>query len=498
MRTDRSFSTSVALLAAGALFLEILDGTILVTAVPSIAADLGVRAVDVSVALVTYLVAAAACIPAAGWLTDRFGVRRTLLGAIAGFTLASVGCALAPNLATLTVARGIQGVAGSLIVPAGRLAVVRGTDPKDLLDAIAFLTWPALVAPVVAPALGGLLSDTVGWRSIFLINIPLGLAAFIAALLVLPRNTERPPGRFDGPGFLGAMVVMAAVTGSAEMLSQGSATSATLTAGVLVVGLVIGYITVRWLQRPGKLFSLEIFSDPAFRVGNVSGSVYRLVITAAPFMFTLLFQVRFGWSASAAGMAVVALFVGNVGIKPFTTPIIRRLGFRHVLLWSSVLGGLLLLAFVPVTATTPLPVILVLLFLSGVFRSLGYSAYNTLQFVDVPEDGVANANILSATLHQLATSLGIAVAVVLIQAASAVADGVAGEPDLGYQWSFVPAAALFLFPLAGAVGLARDVGARALATSPEIEPEPGPDPVSTPDGADPSHHHRTTVSEKES
>ena len=435
------------------LFLEILDGTILVTAIPAIAADLGVRTVDVSVVLVAYLVSPAACMPPPRWLTHRYGVRRTLLWSIAGFTLASGVCAVAPNLTVLVAARVAQGIAGSLIVPAGRLAVVRGTDAEDLLDAIAYLTWPALVAPVVAPLLGGVLADTVGWRWIFLVNVPLGVLAFIAGLLVLPRGTERPPGRFDTGGFLGVMVAMVAVTAAAELLTsgrQGHVPAAGIAVFVLVGG-VTGWMAVRHMKRVATpLFALDVMSVPTFRVGNLSGSVYRLIITAAPFLFTLLFQVRFGWSATAAGAAVVALFLGNVAVKPFTSPIIRRWGFRNVLVFSNLVGGLVLLAAVALSADTPPAVIVALLIVSGILRSVGFSAYNTLQFVDIAEDGTANANVLSATLHQLATSLGVAAAVLFIHL-------------VGHQWAFALAAALFLFPLSGALALGRDAGAKALA-----------------------------------
>lgn len=461
-RRERSFSVPVALLAAGTLFLEILDGTILVTAVPAIAEEFGVRAVDVSIALVAYLVAAAAGIPAAGWITDRFGVRRTLLTAVAGFAAASAVCAVAPNLATLTAARVIQGIAGAFIVPAGRLAVVRGTDSEDLLDAIAFLTWPALVAPVIAPVLGGFLTDTVGWRSIFLINVPLGVAAVLAGLVVLPREKRGDAGPFDTVGFLGTMAVMVAVTGSAELLSHGTTLSTVVACGVLAAGLVTAWFTFRRMRRPGKLFSLGILSSPTFRVGNISGGVYRLIITAVPFMLTLLFQIRFGWSAMSTGAAVVALFLGNVCIKPFTSPIIRKLSFRNVLTVSCAAGALVLLCFVFVSADTPTVVLLVLMFLSGAFRSLGFSAYNTLQFVDVRDADMANANILSATLHQVATSLGIAGGVICIQVASLAAGVVTDDSALGYQWSFALVALLFLVPLAGALKLHPAAGSNAL------------------------------------
>ena len=452
MAQTRSFSVSIALLAAGALFLEILDGTILTTAIPAIASEFGVGAGDVSLVLVAYLVAAAVGIPAAGWLSDRFGVRPGFLLARLGFTVASLICALAPNLGLLIAARVLQGLGGALLVPVGRLAVIRGTDPKDLLDAIAFLTWPALVAPVIAPVLGGLITDTMGWRWIFFINVPLGIIALIAGVVILPRETKVSTGSFDAVGFIGVAIIMVALTICAELLTtevdHRGLYALTL---VAIAAITTGFITW-WLRTPGRLFDVTVLRIPTFRVGNASGSIYRLVITAVPFMFTLLFQLSFGWSATMAGAMVVALFAGNVAIKPFTTPIIRRFAFKPVLIFSNAAGAIVLASFLFVTAETPLAVIGVLLFVSGALRSLGFSAYNTLQFVDIEPEQTNNANVLSATLHQLGMSLGIAVGVIAISLAPT------------FAWAFPLAAALFILPLLGAAMLPPRSGASALET----------------------------------
>lgn len=450
MRRERSFSVPIALLAAGALFLEILDGTILSVAVPAMAQDFGVEAVDVSIALIAYLAAAAAGIPAAGWLGDRFGVRTVLLAALTIFTGASLLCALAPGLTALTFARVIQGFGGALLVPVGRLAVIRNTKPEDLLGAIAFLTWPALIAPVVAPVLGGLISDTVGWRWIFYLNVPLGLIAIAVGSLILPRGTDVPRKPFDMWGFMGVGLVTVTLTLAAELIARDSSTALSLAIALVVCALAIGVVVVRWLRTPGRLFDLSVMAIPSFRVGNISGSVYRLVITAAPFMFTLLFQVSFGWSATLAGTMVMALFLGNIAIKPFTSGMIRQWSFRPVLLFSNAAGALILAAFLLVDADTSRVWILLLLFVSGALRSLGFSAYNTLQFADLPSEQTSNANVLSATLQQLGMSLGIAIA--------AICMSFAPTP----QWAFPIVALLFIVPLAGAYLLPQSGGARAL------------------------------------
>lgn len=471
MLRTRSFSVPIALLAAGALFLEILDGTILTTAIPAIALDFGVDAADVSLVLVAYLAAAAVGIPAAGWLTDRFGVRPVFLIALVTFTAASLLCGIAPNLGVLIGARVLQGLGGALLVPVGRLAVIRGTDPKDLLDAIAFLTWPALVAPVIAPVLGGLITDTIGWRWIFFLNVPLGIIAVMVGLFILPRdsatkeastqqeqksNQHRQPksaGRsFDVMGFIGVAIIMVALTVSAEMLTREFENRIRYAAALALVALLVTAFVTSWLRTPGRLFDLSVLRVSSFRVGNSSGSVYRLVITAAPFMFTLLFQLNFGWSATMAGAMVVALFAGNVAIKPFTTPIIQAFSFKPVLVFSNAAGALVLASFLFVRAETQLVVIAVLLFISGALRSLGFSAYNTLQFVDIGPEQTTNANVLSATLHQLGMSLGIAVGVIAISLAPT------------FPWAFPTAAALFIVPLIGAAALPPGSGESALTT----------------------------------
>lgn len=450
---QRSFSVPVAIIAAGALFLEILDGTMLITAVPAIAGDFGVGVGDVGVVLVAYLAAAAAGIPVAGWMADRHGVRSVLLSALVVFTVASAACALAPDLTTLTMARIVQGLGGALLVPVGRLAVIRGTRPEDLLEAIAFLTWPALVAPVVAPVIGGILTDMVGWRWIFIINIPLGIIAVIVGAVILPKDRGAMGGRLDLLGVLGVMLVMVALTVSAELFARGDTRGVVVASVLIGSGVVATSLLSRWFHVPGRLFDLSVLAIPTFRVGNISGGIYRLVITAAPFLFTLLFQISFGWSATTAGLMVVALFVGNVVIKPWTSPIIRRCGFRAVLVASNIAGGLVLASFVFIGEQTPVPVILTLLLVSGAWRSLGFSAYNTLQFVDIGPEQTGNANVLSATLHQLCMSLGIAVAVLCHSVVPTI------------QWAFPLAALLFLPPLMGALALPADAGERAIVRS---------------------------------
>lgn len=463
-RTAVSFSRGLALLVAATFFMENLDGTIIQTAAPTMAREFGVAPADVSVAMVAYLLAVAAGIPATGWLSRRLGIRPVLLTAVVVFTLASLLCAFAPTLTLLTVARVLQGVGGALMVPVGRLAVLRDIDPVDLLDAIAYLTWPALIAPVIAPALGGILSDTVGWRWIFLINLPFGVAAFIAGLVLVPHTERQRDLPFDGRGYTAIALALVLLTAGAEGLSAEDARMQLAGGAAILVSIAIGWAAIaRSRGREHALFDWSVLRLHSFRAGNISGGVYRMIITGAPFLFTLLFQLAYGWSATLAGLTVIAIFVGNLAIKPFTTPLIRRFGFRRVLIWSNLLGMLVLAAFVGIGPAAPLPVLLLLLVASGVFRSIGFSAYNTLQFADVEAADTNNANTLASALQQVATALGLAVVAVFVRASTAVSEGVTGSPLPGYHWAFALAAALMLLPLAGAFQLPHDAGARATA-----------------------------------
>ncbi|WP_243061709.1 MFS transporter [Humibacter sp. RRB41] len=462
MPRSATLNRPLALLAAVGLSMENLDGTIIQTAAPAMAHDFGVRAVDLNIAMTAYLLTVAVCVPVSGWLANRFGDRRVFATAIAVFTLASVLCAVSGTLPELTAARVLQGIGGAMMVPVGRLAVLRGLDRRDLLDAMAYLTWPGLVAPVVAPALGGVLTDTVGWPWIFLINIPFGIAAFIAALKIVPRSPMTDARRLDWTGFGLTGVALAALVLGMEEVGSAS-TNWAWAVGYLVVAAVAGVGGVAWMRRARHpLLDFSALRIDTFRVGNVGGGVYRLIISAAPFLFTLLFQVGFGWSAAQAGLLIGAVFVGNIAIKPATTPLIRRFGFKNVIVGSNLIGAIVYVGCVFIDPATPIWLIAVLLFLSGVFRSIGFSGYNSLQFADVPTEQMAPANTLASTMQQVAVGVGIAVAALIVRLTTAAA-GMIAPTDvwLGYRWALAVVALLLVFPLIEAALLPRHAGEHA-------------------------------------
>ncbi|ACQ80956.1 major facilitator superfamily MFS_1 [Beutenbergia cavernae DSM 12333] len=462
-RTAPAFSRATALLVAGTFFMEILDGTILAPAAPAIAADLGVRAVDINVAMTAYLLTLAVLIPASGWVADRFGPRRVFMVAVAIFTVASVGCALAESLPMLVAARVLQGVGGSLMVPVGRLVVLRTTPKHDLVRAIAFLTWPALVAPVIAPFVGGVLSTYASWQWIFLINVPLGALALVLSRRILPDVAGERGLHLDLTGFaLVAVATLALVTGM-EQVGSGTAVGWHV-AVLLAVAAIVAFLAVRHLLRARRpLLDLRILRIESFRATAAGGSVYRLVITAIPFLLALFFQLGFGWTAAAAGAVVVALFVGNVAIKPTTTPLMRRFGIRSVLLASIAgsIGCLVAIAFLG--PTTPTWIVLAVLCASGVARSIGFTAYNSLAFSDVDADDLRDANTLNATVQELGSGLGIAVGALLVRLGDVAAQagwfgGVLGGPAAPFRIAFLALAVVMLLPAAEAVALRRTAG----------------------------------------
>ncbi len=457
-----SFPRGMALLVAGAFFMEILDATIITPAIPLIARSLRVDAVDVNVAISAYLMTVAVLIPASGWLADRFGTRRVFITAIAVFTVASVGCAASVSLPMLVAMRVLQGVGGAMMVPVGRLAVLRFSDKGDLVRAIALLTWPALAAPVVAPVLGGAIATLGSWRWIFLVNIPIGIVGFLLSLKLIRGEPASSPRPLDWRGLtaLGAGIA-AALIALESIRVQGTDW---LHVGIGGTAAVVLLAAALWhlLRYPHPLVELHVLRVPTLRITVSAGALYRLVITAVPFLLPLQFQLVFGWTPFESGLLVAALFAGNIAIKPLTTPLMRRFGIRPVLLINAVLSvgcfGLLAL----LTAQVPIPVIAAVLFVSGALRSIGFTAYNSLAFADVDADELTHANTLNAALQELAAGLGIAVAALLLSSLTPVAATLGGA-GTAYSWTYLALGVLMSLTIVETLRLPRDAGAGVTA-----------------------------------
>ncbi len=423
MTLDRR--TATALLVAAAFFMENLDATVIVTSLPAMARDFGIAPVHLSVGVSAYLVALTVFIPVSSWAADRFGARRMFMLAIAVFTGASVLCALTQGLWSFTAARTLQGIGGAMMVPVGRLVVLRDTPKEDMVRVIAILTWPALVAPVLGPPIGGWISTHWSWRWIFLINVPIGMAAMAAAwTLIRSSQPQRPP--FDTPGFILSGLGIGLLLGGIEAFSRPDV-MAVVSLGTLLAGVALLLLSAVHLRRAAHpLFGLAPLRIATFRVTAIGGSGFRIAISAAPFLLPLMFQLALGYTAVQSGALLLWLFVGNLVMKPATTRIMNRFGFRTVLLGNGLLiaAGFALCA--TVTAATPYWMICVLLMFTGMTRSMQFTAFNTLGCAVVPQAQMRDATTLFSVLQQMNSGLGIAVGALALSIAEALSGTAAG------------------------------------------------------------------------
>ncbi|HBW0097820.1 TPA: MFS transporter [Klebsiella pneumoniae] len=458
-RDERAFSAP-ALLVAGAFFMEFLDGTVIATALPDMARDFGVTAVELNIGISAYLITLAVMIPASGWIADRFGARAIFTLALAIFTLASVFCGLSTEVHIFVAMRILQGVGGALMVPVGRLAVLRTTPKHQLIKAIATLTWPALVAPIIGPPLGGFITRYASWHWIFFINVPLGLAAIILSLRIIPDIRETERRSFDLSGFITTSVAMVSLVTAMERLGDRQPQIwPTLALAALGFGCLL-YSIRHFRRAAAPMVRLDALQVPTFRVTMYGGSLFRASISAVPFLLPLLFQVGFGMDPFHSGLLVLAVFVGNLTIKPATTPLIRWLGFRRLLLINGALNVCSLLACALLTPQTPVWAIMLILYLGGVFRSIQFTGVSTLAFADVPAAQMSDANTLFSTASQLAVGLGITLGAIGIRLGEQVGDWLhlTELPGISFRLSFVFIALICLVGMIDSLHLAKTAG----------------------------------------
>jgi EmrB/QacA subfamily drug resistance transporter len=410
---------NVALLVAGCFFMEILDGTIVVTAIPRMSSALHATPSATALVITAFLLTLAALIPVSGWLTARFGARRVFLAAIAIFTAASLGCALSRTLPELVLLRVLQGAGGAMMVPVGRLLVLGPVPKSQLLQLMSYIVWPGLIAPVIAPLAGGIITTYASWRWMFVINVPLGLLAFaLAWRLVHTEHGEGPPPRLDRWGVVLTCTALGGLAYTGQLLAAPSPRWDLIAALGPVSAALLAAATWHLLRTEAPLINLRTLRIPTFGRAMGGSSLFWLVVGAIPFLLPLLFQTVWGWSPIKSGAVVLFIFVGNIAIKPATTALYTRFGFRTVLVIATaglaataVIGGLL-------TASTPLVVVAVVALLSGVARSVGLTGYSTLSLTDVPPDQMRDANSLQATIQQLFSGLGVAAATIALRVGS--------------------------------------------------------------------------------
>ncbi len=460
---------NTALLVAGCFFMENLDGTIVTTAAPRIGRALGVPSTSVGLVIAAYLVTLAVLIPLSGWMAERWGARPVFMSAIAIFTLASAACAASSTFAELVLFRVAQGVGGAMMVPVGRFIVLARTAKADVLRVISLLVWPALIAPVVAPLAGGVIITYASWPWLFLINVPLGVVALIVAWRLVRSPGTPAPGPLDRAGVVLTCGGLGAATWVAYLLSLARIPWTQVAGWAVASVLLLTGAVWHQLRRRHPLVNLRTLGVPTFRVSLGSGSLFWSAIVAVPFLLTLLFQNEFGWSPVKSGAIVLFVFVGNIAIKPATTPLLHRFGFRPIMVAATAGAAATMVAAALLHAATPLVLIALVAVLNGVGRSVSLTCYSTICFSDTPPAQMRDANTLQATAQQLSVGLGVPLGAVALRAGGPLASIVPGTPS-AYSVAFVLLALIALVATAAALRLHPDAG--SAVTRPAEEPEP--------------------------
>ncbi|GGC85559.1 DHA2 family efflux MFS transporter permease subunit [Chelatococcus reniformis] len=447
----------IPLIVACALFMENTDSTVIATSLPAIAADIGEDPIALKLALTSYLVSLAIFIPISGWMADRFGARTVFRLAIVVFMGGSLACAFSNSLGSFVAARFLQGIGGSMMVPVGRLVLLRSIPKSQLVSALAYLTVPALVGPVVGPPLGGFITTYFDWRWIFFINIPIGILGIVLASVFIENIREEDVvpldiGGFVLAGFGFAALMMGFASGGRHLIPPGISVALAVAGAV---SLVLYYVHSRRVAAP--LLKLDLLKIPTFRANVVAGSLFRIGVGAIPFLLPLMLQLGFGLSPVQSGLITFISAVGALFMKTLATRVLRRYGFRTVLTVNAVLASATLAIYGFFTPTTSMTLMLAVLFAGGCLRSLQFTAINAIGYADVEPRDMSYATSLSSVAQQLSLSFGVALGALVLQFAS----DLSGHTEIRTEdfWpAFVVVAAVSASSALVTLFLARDAG----------------------------------------
>jgi EmrB/QacA subfamily drug resistance transporter len=409
MSRERSLNLLLWLVAVG-FFMQTLDTTIVNTALPAMAASLGEKPLRMQSVVIAYALTMAMLIPASGWIADRFGTRRAFFCAIVIFMVGSLMCAASRTLPELVAARILQGMGGAMLLPVGRLAVLRAFPREKLLQAMSFVAIPGLIGPLIGPTLGGWLVEVASWHWIFLINIPIGLVGCLTTFFYMPDSRVPDVAPFDAAGFGLLSLGMAAISLALDGLSELN-----LRHAVVLLMLVFGLacLTSYWLraaQRSHPLFSPKLFQTPTFSIGLLGNLFARLGSGSMPFLIPLFLQISLGYTPFHAGMMMLPTSVGAILSKRIVTPIIMRVGYRRVLVINTVLVGTGMASFALISPAHPTWVEVIQLTLFGIVNSMQFTAMNTVTLKDLSGAGASSGNSLLSMVQMLSMSLGVAAA----------------------------------------------------------------------------------------
>jgi EmrB/QacA subfamily drug resistance transporter len=448
------------MLVAGSFFMENLDGTVIATALPDMGKSLHVNPVDLNIGMTAYLLMLAVFIPISGWVADRVGTRTIFATAIAVFTASSILCGLSGTLWQFTGARIIQGIGGAMMVPVGRLVVLRTTEKKNLVRSIAYITWPGLVAPILGPPVGGFITTYASWHWIFFLNVPLGIIGITLALFWINNAKAEEQKPFDWIGFVLTATACTTFMYGLELIGRETPNWAAV-AAFIGSALLLGTLAVLHFRRAAApLIDLASLKIKTFAITMSGGSLFRIAISVSPFLLPLMFQVGFGLSAFQSGLFMLGLFAGNLGMKTVTTPMLRRFGFRNILIVNGILTAVLMLGCAALSPQTPRLAILAVLFVNGLCRSMQFTSLSTIVYVDVPKPQMSSATSFSSMIIQMSMGMGVAVGAIALRLASYVRGNNSGIPKLAdFHLAFVFVSALTALAVIDCFTLEPDAGA---------------------------------------
>src|ERR1700742_3897872 len=410
----------IPLIVATALFMENMDSTVIATSLPAIAADIGTSPLTLKLAITSYLLSLAVFIPASGWTADRFGARMVFAFAVAVFMIGSIGCALSSSVTDFVFARILQGLGGAMMTPVGRLVLLRSVDKSALVNAMAWVTVPGLVGPAIGPPLGGFITTYLTWHWIFLINIPIGLLGITLALRYIDPIRSENPERFDLYGMVLAGIGLAGIAFGLSVAGLNLLPWSVVIA-LVGVGSISMTLYVMHARRTGSpLLNFPMLPLPTLRAAIIGGFLFRLGIGALPFLLPLLMQVGFGFSPFQSGLVTFGSAVGAMGMKTLAARIIRAFGFRNMMTVNALVSAVFLAACGLFTATTPLLLIMIILVVGGFFRSLEFTAINTVAYAEVEPSQMSRATTIVSVNQQLAVSAGVAVGAFCVESTLAL------------------------------------------------------------------------------
>jgi EmrB/QacA subfamily drug resistance transporter len=465
----------VTTLIAGAFFMENLDGTIIATALPQMAHSFHSSAVSLNLGITAYLLTLAVFIPISGWVADRFGARSVFAAAIATFTLSSLLCGAAHTLTQFTLMRILQGIGGAMMVPVGRLIVLRTTPKHKLAEAIAYITWPGLTALVVGPPLGGFITTYASWHWIFFLNLPIGIAALILTLLWVENVRSGEKHAFDWLTFLLAGFASAgAVYGMEKLGSEGVPWQ--VPGVVLALSVLSGVAAVVAAHRnpATSLIDLESLKLKTYSLSVYGASAFRIAVSVLPFLLPLMFQIAFGLNAFQSGLYLLALFAGDLTMKAFVIQALRRFGFRRLLIVNGIItaGTMALCALLsPATATI---LVIATLFVHGAARSMEFTCLTTLAYAEIPPERMSRANGFLSAVMQLSLGMGVAIGAITLRLVAHARGHSAATPQLrDFHLAVLLMSFVALGPVFDSLSLPPNAGAGTSGhRQPELEVNP--------------------------